>query len=55
MDVRSYESGQDQKWTNKGDNESGGNRKENPGEEVEVVLAFDEKRGALCRKEGDGN
>ena len=54
MDVRSYEAGQDQKWTNTGDNESGGNRKENPGEEVEVVWAFDEKRGALYRKEGDG-
>ena len=26
-----------------------------PGREVEVVWACDEKRGTLCRKEGDGN
>ena len=26
-----------------------------PGKEVEVVWACDEKRGTLCRKEGDGN
>ena len=25
------------------------------GKDVEVVWACDEKRGALCRKEGDGN
>ena len=37
------------------DNESGGNRKENPGKEVEVVCAYDAKRGALRRKECDGN
>ena len=37
------------------DNESGENRKESPGKEVEVVWACDEKRGALRRKEGDGN
>ena len=55
MDVRSYEAGQDKKWKNKGDNESGRNRKESPGKEVEVVWASNEKRGALCRKEGDGN
>ena len=30
-----------------------GNRKECTGREVEVVC--DEKRGALCRKEGNGN
>ena len=36
-------------------NESGGNRKEGPGKEVEVVWACDEKRGTLRRKEGDGN
>ena len=47
MDVRSYESGQDKKWNNKGDNESGGNRKERPGKQVEVVWACDEKRDAL--------
>ena len=28
---------------------------ESPGKEVEVVWACDEKRGALRRKEGDGN
>ena len=55
MDVRSYEAGQDKKWKNKRHNKSGGNRKENPGKEVEVVRACDEKRGALRRKEGDGN
>ena len=36
-------------------NESGRNRKESPGKEVKVVLACDQKRGALQRKEGDGN
>ena len=36
------------------DNESGANRKENPGKVVEVVWACDEKRGALRRKVGDG-
>ena len=40
---------------NKRDNESGGNHKESPGKEVEVVWACDEKRGTLSRKEGDGN
>ena len=30
-------------------------RKESPGQEVEVVWACDEKRGTLRRKEGDGN
>ena len=34
------------------DNESGGNRKESPGKEVEMVFS---KIGALRRKEGDGN
>ena len=29
--------------------------KESPGKEVEVVWACDEKRGALRRKEGNGN
>ena len=38
-----------------GDNESGGNHKESPGIETEVVQACDEKKGALCRKDGDGN
>ena len=55
MDVRSYGAGQDNKWKNKGDNDSGGNRIESLGKDVEVVLASDEKRGALRRKEGDGN
>ena len=40
---------------NKKDNESGGNCKETPGKEVEVVWACDEKRGSLRRKAGDGN
>ena len=56
MDVRRYEAGQDKKWKTKGDNKSGENRsKESPGNEVEVAWACDEKRGALRRKEGDGN
>ena len=55
MDVRSYEAGQDKKWKNMRDNESGGNQKESPGKEVEVVWACDEKRGTLRRKEGDRN
>ena len=55
MDVRSYEAGQDKKLKNKKDNESGGNHKESPRKEVEVVWACDEKRGTLRRKEGDGN
>ena len=53
--MRSYEAGQDKKLKNKRDNESGGNRKENPRKEGEVVWACDEKRGALRRKKGDGN
>ena len=53
MDVRSYEAGQDQKWKNKRDNESGGNHKESTGKKVEV--ACDANRGTLRRKEGDGN
>ena len=40
---------------NKRVNGSGGNRKETPGKEVEMVRACDEKRGALRRKYGDGN
>ena len=40
---------------NKGERGSGGNRKESPGKEVEVVWACVEKRGTLRRKEGDGN
>ena len=55
MDVRSYEAGQDKKGKNKGDNDSGGNSKETPGKEVEVLRACDEKRGVLCRKEGARN
>ena len=55
MDVRSYEAGQDQKWKNKRDNESGGNHKESTGKKVEVVWACDAKRGTLRRKEGNGN
>ena len=55
MDVRSYDVAQDKKWKNKRDNESGGNHKESPGNEVEVVWACGEKRGTLRRKEGDGN
>ena len=51
----SYEAGQDDKRNNKGDNGSGENRKECPGNEVEVVSACDEKRGTVHRKEGDGN
>ena len=42
--------GQDKKWKNKRDNESGGNHKESAGKEVEVVWACDEKRGTLRRK-----
>ena len=38
-----------------GNNKSWGNLKERPGNEVEVVWACDAKRGALCRKEADGN
>ena len=37
------------------DNESGGNLKESPAKEDEVVWACDDKRGALRRKEGNGN
>ena len=39
----------------KGDNKSGGNRKETAGNKFEVGWACDEKRGTLRRKEGDGN
>ena len=49
------EAGQDQKWKNKRDNESGGNHKESTGKKVEVVWACDAKRGTLRRKEGNGN
>ena len=52
MDVRSYEAGQ-KKMKERGITK--GNRKESPGNEVEVVWACDEKRGALHRKGGDGN
>ena len=38
-----------------GDKESGGNLKENPGKEFEVVWACDAKKGGLRRKHGDGN
>ena len=31
------------------------NHNESPGKEVEVVWAYDEKRGTLRRKKGDGN
>ena len=55
MYVQSYEAGQDQKWKNKRDNESGGNHKESTGKKVEVVRACDAKRGTLRRKEGNGN
>ena len=51
MDVRSYEAGQNKKWQNKRGNESGGNHKESPGKEVEVVWACDEMRRTLRRKE----
>ena len=44
MDVRRYEAGQYKKLKNKVNNESGGNRKEWPGKEVEVVWVCDEKR-----------
>ena len=37
-----------------GDNESGGNLKKSSVKDVEVVWAYDTKRGAHCRKEGDG-
>ena len=40
---------------NKRDNDSGGNHKESPGKEDEVVWTCDEKRGTLRRKEGDGD
>ena len=56
MDVWSYEAGQENKLINRGGyNACGGHRNERPGKEVEVVWACDEKRGALRRKEGDGN
>ena len=47
------EAGQNNKLKNKRDNESGGNHKESPGKEVEVVWACDEMRGTLRRKEGN--
>ena len=37
------------------DNKSRGTRKESRGNEVDVVWASDEKRGALRKKEGGGN
>ena len=37
------------------DIESVGSRKASQGKEVEVVWACNDKRGALCRKKGDGN
>ena len=37
------------------ENESGRNLEESQGKEVEVVWACDEKRRALCRKEGHEN
>ena len=43
------------KGKNKKANKSGGNHKESPGKDVEVVWACDEKRGTLRRKEGNGN
>ena len=55
MEVRSYEAGQDKKLKHNGYKESGGNRKESPRKEVEVVWACDEKIGALGRKEGNRN
>ena len=55
MHVRSYGAGQDKTCNNKGDKESGGNRKESSGKEVKVVCACDEKRGAFGRKESDEN
>ena len=30
-------------------------KSQSPGKEVELAWACDAKRGALCRKEGDGN
>ena len=35
--------------------ESGGNVEQSPGQEVGAAWACDENRGALRRKEGDGN
>ena len=60
MNVRSYEVGHDKQLKNtrnieSGEIESGGNRKASKGKEVEEVWACDDKRGALGRKEGDGN
>ena len=55
LEARRNETGQDKNRKNKRDNESGGNHKESPGKEVEVVWACDEKRGILRRKEGDVN
>ena len=55
MDVRSSGAGQKKKLKNKRYNESGGKHKEIPGTEVEVVWAFDEKKGTQRRKEGDRN
>ena len=37
------------------DNKNGGNHKESTGKKVEVVWAYDAKRGTLRRKEGGGN
>ena len=34
------------------DNESGRNVNKSPGKEVEVIWAFDAKKGAPCRQEG---
>ena len=55
MDVRSYETGQEQKRKNKRDNESGRNHKESTGKKVEVVWGCNEKRGTLRMKKGVSN
>ena len=57
MDVWSYAAGKIRNERIRGTTKvgGGGNHKECPGNEVEVVWTCDKKRGTLCRKEGDGN
>ncbi len=55
VDVRSYKAGQDKNEIIRGTTKVGEITKNNPGKEVEVVWACDEKRGTLRRKESNGN
>ena len=50
MDMRRYERGQDNKLKNKEKHTVGGNRKESPGNESEVVWAVDEKKEHHVRR-----